>query len=290
MTGMKGKSKDDLKVTSNSEKLYRVASFLFKATSGALADPSTSAVLNETFDLIVTDPGVRRRDRFIVALDERLTELEKAGIITVQDLEDSTEISALLLRSIQAATRSSGTRKLQALLEVAIRGVTSKEASAASNAQVMLSLVDRMTEHHIIALHWMTLSKRNYTLGQFMDRTVSGARESLHYGQPVYEKPDGLKNPSKIHSFWPDFAIYVEYDDRVAFEVAEADLRALGLTEAHYKTESFMVGRKVHQRQSSVVAGHKVSKLGMHLLSWMGIAAGVPVAKPSGSTEATSDT
>ncbi|TJZ82022.1 hypothetical protein [Paracoccus hibiscisoli] len=270
-------AKDDLRVATNSERLYKIGSFFFKATAGVLTDPSASTVLNETFDLIVTDPGVRRRDRFIMDLDERFTMLERAGMITVEDLRNNEEVSALLLRSIQAATRSSGARKLEALKEVVVRGVTSKEAASASHAQVMLTLVDRMTEHHIIALHFMTLPTRFYNPTRLMKYPASGERESFHYGQPVQDTPKGLTNPSEIRTLDGEFILYVEHDERVAFQVAEADLRALGLTEADYKIETYEVGKKTRKRKSSEVDRYVVSQLGLHLLSYMGITAGQPM-------------
>lgn len=176
---------DDLNASTNAERAYDVGSFMVKATAGVLA-PVGGGVLAAAFDLIVTDPAIRRRDKFLTDVNERLTEMEQSGVIRAKDLEDSEEISSLLLKAVQTATRSSGKQKLEALKEIVVKGITAKEAASASQAQVMLALVDRITEYHIIALNWRSAPRRQYSPGQIRDNIPEGARQSLHYGQPVF--------------------------------------------------------------------------------------------------------
>lgn len=274
---------DNLRTSTNKEHLHRVSSFLLKASAGILA-PAGGGVLSAMFDLVVSDPAIRRRDKFLVAVDKRLTAMEQAGLLHARDLEDNEEISALLLRATQAATRSSGERKLSALKEIVVKGVTAKEAAGASYAQVMLALVDRMTEHHIIALHWMKVPKRLYTLGQIRDNPQPGMRESLFYGQPVYTDKSSLVNPSAIWSYDSEFSLYVEHSEQVAFHIAEADLSALGLVEPVYRLKEVKEGWKSFREPSSEIVGHKVSSLGEHLLDY--IASKEPLAEdvPPGPT------
>ncbi|MBM3605434.1 MAG: hypothetical protein FJX25_11985 [Alphaproteobacteria bacterium] len=98
-------ARDNLNTSTNVERTYNVGSFITKATAGLLA-PVGGGILNAMFDLIVTDPAVRRRDKFIMDVNERLTEMEQLGLISAKDLEDNEEISSLLMRAVQTATRS----------------------------------------------------------------------------------------------------------------------------------------------------------------------------------------
>lgn len=268
---MKSRPSDSLNTSTNAERLHDVGSFLTKAVVSIIA-PVGGGILTEAFGLIVTDPAIRRRDKFLMDVDERLTEMEQAGFIRLGDIENSEEISALLLQAVQTATRSSGERKLQALKEIVVRGVTAREAAGASHAQVMLALVDRMTEHHIIALHWHSAPRRAYTLGQLESNSAEGAWESLHYGQPVQNSREGLIDPVSVYyQAHNGFGLYVEGSSKVAFEVAEADLIALGLTKHVYQFEEYVEGRTRKRRKTDKVIGSELTELGKHLLRYISL-------------------
>lgn len=262
---------DDLNTSTNAERAYDVGSFMVKATAGVLA-PVGGGVLAAAFDLIVTDPAIRRRDKFLTDVNERLTEMEQSGVIRAKDLEDSEEISSLLLKAVQTATRSSGEQKLEALKEIVVKGITAKEAASASQAQVMLALVDRITEYHIIALNWRSAPRRQYSLGQIRDNIPEGARQSLHYGQPVFTDKQSLQEPVIVYQYGvSDFVLYVERASKTAFDVAEADLIALGLTKPIYQMEEYLEGRKRGKRQTNTIIGAEISELGKHLLRYVGL-------------------
>lgn len=72
---------DDLGKTSHQEHLYRVSRFLVKATAGALAPVGLNGLVVELFDLLVSDPAAKRRDRFMEGLARRLYSLEAEGRI-----------------------------------------------------------------------------------------------------------------------------------------------------------------------------------------------------------------
>lgn len=260
---------DDLTKSTNAERLYDVGTFLTKATISILA-PVGGGMLTEAFGLIVADPAVRRRDNFLMDVDARLTEMEQAGFIRMGDIENSEEISALLLQAVQTATRSSGERKLEALKQIVVKGITAREAASASHAQVMVALVDRITEHHIIALHWHSAPRRAYTLGQLESNSVQGAWESRHYGQPVQNSREGLIDPVSVYyQGHNEFGLYVERSSKVAFEVAEADLIALGLTKHVYQFEEYFEGRTRKRRKTDKVIGAEITDLGKHLMTYI---------------------
>ena len=122
----------------------------------------------------------------------------------------------------------------------------------------------------MIALQWMNTPKRGYTLGQLKDNPEPGMRESLFYGQPVYTDKASLANPFVVYYYTSEFALYVENDERVAFQIAEAELVAMGITEPIYGTKEVRNGREISREQTSDIVGHKVSSLGEHLLRYIG--------------------
>ena len=256
----KGKS-DDLSKTTNEESLYRVSKFLAKAAVGVVAPIGLSAIATELFDLVVSDPAVKRRDRFLMDLARRLDSLEAEGKLSLSDLLENEEAAALLFRATQAAMRSSGERKFQAIRETALNGILSAAAREGSPAQVVVGLLDRITEYHVILLSWENRGHRHYTLGDLRSEQGEQARRSLFYGQPVFVDKAQLKSPVAIFSY-VDWGLYVERNEYDAFKLAHADLVATGLLKPILGKEEYLEGRVVKRRTTPEAIGYEVSDLG----------------------------
>jgi hypothetical protein len=183
---------DDLSRESHKEHLYKVARFLTKGAGGILAPIGLSTLVSESFDLFVKDPATKRRDRLLMDLMEQVARLTQDGRLSISDLQDNDDVAAVLVRATQAAVRSSGEEKLRALREAALKGMLSAAARVASPAQVIIGLLDRMTEHHVIRLEWEIRERMFYTYGDldaesseekrraatcFMDSQYSAARK-----------------------------------------------------------------------------------------------------------------
>ena len=66
-----------------------------------------------------------------------------------------------------------------------------------------------------------------------------------------------------------EFGLYVERSSKVAFEVAEADLIALGLTKHVYQFEEYFEGRTRKRRKTDKVIGAEITELGKHLMTYI---------------------
>lgn len=253
--------KENLHRVSQYEHLYKVSKFLAKTSAGVLAPVGLSGMATELFDLIVSDPATKRRDRFMMDLAVRIEELEEKGQISLESLLDNEESAALLIRTVQAAMRSSGDQKLLALQEAALKGLISSGAGKTSSAQIVVGLIDRMTEHHVIVLLWESRPKRSYTLGQMKNEAEEEARRSRFYGQPVFTDIKQLENPVSVFNYM-DFNLYVEKDDLVSFKLAKADLVTMGLLEPVLGKESYLEGRVAKLRTTPDIVDYKISELG----------------------------
>lgn len=166
--------------------------------------------------------------------------------------------------------RSSGKRKFDALREAAIKGLLSGEARSASPAQIVIGILDRMTEHHIILLQWeINKNKKLYTLGDMSDHENHEAQQSRFYGQPVYIDKSLLKNPSCIAVINNNFNAFVERDDQISFELASSDLVSLGLLEPVYRSESYTENRIIKSRKTSEIERYKISRLGVFVYDYI---------------------
>lgn len=155
--------------------------------------------------------------------------------------------------------RSSGEKKLQALRDAATRGLIGEDRAKAAAAQLVVGLLDRMTEFHVIILLWEGGPRRSYSLGQIKD--CDEARRSLFYGEPVYTEPSLLDEPVALRREL-DLGIYVEKSVKTAFDLARADLAATGLLQPVLKTEQVLEGRTMKRRRTPDIAGYELSDLG----------------------------
>lgn len=247
---------------------YKILRFLGKSSLAALATGGLSSVASELFDLLVSDPTAKRRDRFLVELGRRIESLEKAGKLSLADLIDNQEAAALLIRATQAAVRSSGEQKLIALRETAAKGLVGAASGASGPAQVVVGMLDRMTEHHIVRLVWERQIHHQPKLSEYSDPLNVDAHRSKFYGHPVSLDPETLTDPVQIYSPG-DLKLYVERADNLAFQLAHADLVAMGLFQPVLRREKEQVGRNVVTRVTPQITGYQISQLGQTVCAFL---------------------
>lgn len=253
----------------NAEEFYKFSKFITKSIAGGLAPVGLSGLATEFFDLVVSDPAVKRRDRIIVEIVNRLVQLEQSGRILLSDLEGDEEVAALLFKTVQAAMRSSGENKLLSLRNAAVRGIAEKSPTGANAAQTVVSTLDRMTELHVIALSWLKNSNNHYTIGAIADGPVdSVACRSCFYGQPVTRDKASLKDPVMVW-YHPQSSLYVERREHDAFALAHAELVAMGLLSPIYKKRARQVERRVEYETTSEIETYEVSQLGTFVLKYL---------------------
>jgi hypothetical protein len=247
---------DDLTKTTPSEHSYNVLKFLTKSLTQFLP-PGFSGTASEFFDLIISNPAVRRRDRFLMDLGRRLDTLAEKAIFDPKQLLDSDEVSAFLLHSIQIANRSRGEAKLAALREATVRGTIVESDLERAPSYVVLNLIDRFTEYHLMILMQEVRGRPMYTGGQI----AAGNTDGLLYGHSVVTDPKLLKHPRVLWDTIPP-TYYAERDTIENFKICRADLIATGLLTAIPQMEEYLEGRYRRERPTGKVADYQVSELG----------------------------
>ena len=256
---------DDLTKLTPDEGAYRAFRFLYKAIAGALPD-GFGGMASEFFDLIIADPAAGRRDRFLMELARRLDALTEQERFDPNKLLDNDEVSAFLLHSIQIAIRTHGEHKVAALREVAVRGTIAPNAEEREPGYVVLGILDRLTDHHLIILKWKATPQQLYSLAD-VDRGVEGTFDRLLYGQPTHSDPSSLREPQQVSDFYGPKR-YVERQTWQNFRLAHADLVAMGLLTPVYQQEAYVENRYQKTRETSEIAGYDVSELGNFIVSY----------------------
>ncbi len=254
---------DDLTQPASEERIYVVMRFLTKSLAQFLP-PGASGTASELFDLLVSDPAIKRRDRFIMSLATRLEELAQEAVFDPASLIDNDDVSAFLLHAVQIAVRSRGTEKLEALREVAARGTIASDEEERVPAYVAMGIIDRLTDYHIIRLQWEVKPRRSYTYGE----VKAGNFESLHFGQPTFSDPSLLKGPAEIFNF-EGVVRYVEQQSLLNFRLAYADLAAMGLLTAVPEQEAYVENHRQKQRPTGNIAGYVASELGKFVVQYI---------------------
>ena len=90
-----------------------------------------------------------------------------------------------------------------------MNGLISSGAEQTSPAQIVVGLLDRMTEHHVIVLLWESQPKRSYTLGEIRAEEAEEARRSHFFGQPVFTDRTQLRDPINVFTYM-DWGLYVD--------------------------------------------------------------------------------
>jgi len=242
---------------------YKALKFITKSLASLV--PGFGGTASELFDLLIADPASVRRDRFIEDLARRLDQLTETGRIDPRSLINDPSVSALLLHAVQIATRSEGEEKIKSLREAAARGTMAANEMERSPAYVVIGIIDRLTDYHIILLKWKAGPPRSYTYGQ----VKNGAFDNLHFGLPTVADRHQLKEPHKVFDF-EGVVRYVEAQSHRNFMLAEADLIALGLLAPVLKKETYVDERRRTQtRTTPEVASYKVSELARFILSYI---------------------
>ncbi len=254
---------EDLTKPTNGEHTYRMLKFLTKSIVQFLP-PGASGTASELFDLLVSDPAVKKRDRFMMDLANRLDELAENAVFDPASLIHNDDISAFLLHAVQIAVRSRGVEKLEALKEVAARGTIASDEEERAPAYVAMGIIDRLTEYHIIRLRWEVKPRRSYTYGE----VKAGNFEDLHYGQPTFSDPSVLKNPTEVFNFQGTIR-YVEKQSVLNFRLAYADLAAMGLLTAVPEQEIYVENYRQKQRPTGEIAGYVPSELGKFVVQYI---------------------
>ncbi len=256
---------DDLTKPTPGEGAYKALRFLSKAAAGTLPG-GLGGLASEFFDLVVADPAARRRDRFLMEIASRLDALAERDRFDVRKMLDSDEVSALLLHSIQIAIRTRGQHKIEALREATVRGTVAESDEQREPGYVVLGIIDRLTDHHLIILKWKSTTHRQYTVAD-VNNGVKGTFDRLLYGQPTFDDPTQLKHPQQVSGFGEPER-FVEHQTWQNFRLAHADLVALGLLTPIYKQEFSVENYRQKSRQTSKVIGHEVSELGKFVVSY----------------------
>lgn len=254
---------DDLAKPTNDERSYKVLKFLTKSLMQFLP-PGASGTASELFDLLVADPALKRRDRFIMDLATRLEALAENAVFDPASLIANDDISAFLLHAVQIAVRSRGAEKLQALREAAARGTIADGEEERGPAYVAMGIIDRLTDYHIIRLRWEVKPRNFYTLRQI----EGGKYENLHFGQPTFSDPSLLRHPTEIFNSG-GVVRYVEQQSLLNFRLAHADLAAMGLLAAVPEQEDYVEDRNHKQRPTGRIAGYVPSELGKFVVQYI---------------------
>lgn len=254
---------DDLTQPASDERGYKVLKFLAKALSQFLP-PGASGTASELFDLLVSDPAVKRRDLFVMDLAARLEKLAENAIFDPASLIGNDDVSAFLLHAVQIAVRTRGVEKLEALREVAARGTIANDEDERAPAYVAMGIIDRLTDYHIIRLRWEVKPGRSYTYGQIK----AGNFQSLHFGQPTFADPSLLKHPTIVFNF-EGVVRYVEQQSVLNFRLAYADLAAMGLLTAIPEQEVYVENHRQKHRPTGKIAGYAPSELGKFVVQYI---------------------
>ncbi len=140
---------DDLTKKTADEKAYETLKFITKSLVQLV--PGFGGTASEFFDLVVANPAIIRRDRFMMELAQRLDSLVEQGRLELKDFLNNEEASILLTQSIQTALRSRGKLKIEALKNATINGLLHKPGEGHLGLLVV-GLIDRLAEPHISML------------------------------------------------------------------------------------------------------------------------------------------
>lgn len=112
--------------------------------------PLLGSVMSSVLEATAVDPAMRRRDAFLLRLEERIVRLsDRVG--SLEALLNGHDVSALILQSVQISTRSMGQEKLSALENTVAKGIGSGPSEYTA-ALISLGVLDRCTSVHIQVL------------------------------------------------------------------------------------------------------------------------------------------
>jgi hypothetical protein len=245
------------------DRTYRTLKFITKSLASLI--PGFGGTASELFDLIVKDPSAKRRDEFIEDLSRRLDKIVEEGKLDPRALLNDSGVSALLLQAVQISMRTEGLRKFEALRNTTARGLCAASSEDRSPAYVVMGVLDRLTDYHLIALRWEMSPSPTYSIGQV---NAGASIHRLHYGQPTTDDPATLKEPHLVLSAG-NLRRYVEAQSYRNFRLAKFDLIAMGLLEPVQKQAYAEIRPGVQAlRPTGEIAGYQLSELGRFIVTY----------------------
>ena len=137
-----------------------------------------------------SDPSYRLLCDFIEQLSEDVRRLEQAGQIDLEEIFTRPDTRPLLSRAIEAAQRSVGEQKLQALRTATVQGIFERKYPFDLSAMVF-SLLDRVTEGHIQMLQFVHAQQRRGAggaqLGDLLRIGVDYNSDGSGFSRPAIE-------------------------------------------------------------------------------------------------------
>lgn len=170
------------------------------------------------------DPRYASLRMFALSLAERLAALESVDVV---DVLQRPETQPLLAQAFDAASRSIGEKKLEALRNATVQGVFERRYAFDMSAMVFV-LLDRLTESHLSALRFVEQStaRRGY---------AATPSEIIMLGVDHRSEPSGMMKPMPSNFYEGKF--YDQHLMDINTLVSE-DLVNMGLVE-----EKFTVAR-----------------------------------------------
>lgn len=158
----------------------------------------------ELFQHVVQPPLEKRRLKWMVAVGERLHELEKEGL-KLADLQENEQFVSAVMHASQIVLRTHQEAKLDALRN-AVLNVAVGQAPEEALQHLFLTLVDSFTELHlqILAFFQAPPSSGGTYLGALANVLEQGI-PALHGCRAIYDQfgagpyPRGLVNTEKLH-------------------------------------------------------------------------------------------
>ncbi|MCJ9720777.1 hypothetical protein MOV66_10160 [Agrobacterium sp. SHOUNA12C] len=123
------------------------------ALIGCIPIPGTS-IIQLLLDMIWRDPAYEYLKRYVEGLAADIARLEDNSVFDLEEALKRPETRILFNRAFEAAARSIGEQKLQALRTATVQGVFERQYSF-DMSMMVFSLLDRVTEGHIRMLQFI---------------------------------------------------------------------------------------------------------------------------------------
>ena len=116
--------------------------------AGLSSVPFVGNATAEVFNLVVTPPLEKRRDRWRQVVGEKLQQLEESGRLSLEQLQNDESFISTVIQASQAALRTHQQEKLDALRN-AVTNSALPHAPEDSIRQMFIAFVDELTVWHL---------------------------------------------------------------------------------------------------------------------------------------------
>ncbi|SHE89341.1 hypothetical protein [Clostridium fallax] len=166
---------DDIKKDLKSSKVDYVHSIIKNTLSFI---PGFGGVASEAFNLVISEPLSKRRDKWLIKIYESLVELQKkVDNFNIESLQNNDQFISILFKATQVAMRNHQHEKLNSLHNACIN--TATNISIDENEQIMfLNYIDELTIWHLRILDYFNnpikklkeknISENSYSMGSPM--------------------------------------------------------------------------------------------------------------------------